>query len=73
MNSFIFSRITKILNSSDIINSNYRSSVLADDLGLNMIDFSKSRGAVRLINQNVLTPADENRMLNEILAYDFEK
>jgi hypothetical protein len=55
------------------MNSNYRSSVLADDLGLNMIDFSKSRGAVRLINQNVLTPADENRMLNEILAYDFEK
>lgn len=73
MNSFIFNRITKILKSSDIVNTNYRSSVLADDLGINMIDFSKSRGAVRLINQNVLTPADENKMLNEILAYDFEK
>jgi len=73
MNSFIIHRIEKILNSSDIMNSNYRSSVLPDDLDLSKIDFSKSRGAVRLINQNVLTPADENRMMDEILAYDFEK
>jgi hypothetical protein len=73
MNSFIFSRITKILKSSDIVNSNYRSSVLPEDLDFSMIDFSKSRGAVRLINQNVLTPADEKKMLDEVLAYDFEK
>jgi hypothetical protein len=47
--------------------------VLSEDLDFNMIDFSKSRGAVRLINHNVLTPADEKKMLDEILAYDFEK
>ena len=73
MNNFIISRIQKIVHSSDIMNLNYKSSVLSEDLELNMIDFSKSRGAVRLINQNVLTPADENRMIDEILAYDFEK
>lgn len=73
MNNFIISRIQKIVHSSDIMNLNYKSSVLSEDLELNMIDFSKSRGAVRLINQNVLTPADEKRMLDEILAYDFEK
>lgn len=73
MNNFIISRIQKIVHSSDIMNSNYKSSVLSDDLDFTMIDFSKSRGAVRLINQNVLTPADEKRMLDEILAYDFEK
>jgi len=73
MNSFIVNRIKKFLKSSDIINSNYKSSVLSEDLDFNMIDFSKSRGAVRLINHNVLTPADEKKMLDEILAYDFEK
>ncbi len=72
MNSFIIDRIEKILNSSDIVNSNYRSSVLTDDLDLAKIDFSKSRGSVRLINQSVLTPADEKRMIDEVLAYDFE-
>jgi hypothetical protein len=73
MNSFIINRIQKLANSSDILNSNYRSSILSDDLDLNMIDFSKSRGSVRLVNQNVLTPAEENKMIDEILAYDFEK
>lgn len=73
MNSFIIDRIEKILNSSDIVNSDYKSYVLADDLDLAKIDFSKSRGAVRLVNQNVLTPADEKRMIDEVLAYDFEK
>ncbi|MEI6141659.1 MAG: hypothetical protein WCP85_20475 [Mariniphaga sp.] len=73
MNSFITKRIEKILNSSDIVNSNFRSSVLSDDLDINMIDFSKSRGSVRLINKSVLTPADEKRMIDEVLAYDFEK
>jgi hypothetical protein len=55
------------------MNSNYRSSVLSDDLDIDKIDFSKSRGSVRLINQNVLTPAEEKKMVDEILAYDFEK
>ncbi len=73
MNKFIIDRIIKILHSSDIINSNFKSAVLSEDLDIDMIDFSKSRGAVRLVNQNVLTPADEKRMLEEVLAYDFEK
>lgn len=73
MNSFITNRIQKIVNSSDIMNSNYRSSVLSADLDKGNIEFLKSRGSVRLINQNVLTPAEVNRMVDEILAYDFEK
>ncbi|MGV8092842.1 MAG: hypothetical protein AB2L24_13375 [Mangrovibacterium sp.] len=66
-------RLHKIVNSSDIINLDYKSSVLPDDLDISMIDFSKSRGSVRLVNQNVLTPAEEKRMVDEVLAYDFEK
>jgi hypothetical protein len=73
MNNFIMKRLQKIVNSSDIINLDYKSSVLPDDLDISMIDFSKSRGSVRLVNQNVLTPAEEKRMVDEVLAYDFEK
>jgi hypothetical protein len=73
MNSFIANRIHNLANSSDIMNTNYKSSVLSDDLDIEHIDFLKSRGSVRLINQNVLTPAEEKKMVDEILAYDFEK
>jgi hypothetical protein len=73
MNKFISKRIIKLINSKDVVGSNFKTSVLPDDLSVSTIDFYKSRGSVRLVNQNVLTPAEENNLIDEILAFDFER
>ncbi len=73
MNSFLKKRLSAYLQNKDVVTSDFKTSVLSNNLGVEGIDFCNTRGNVRLMEQNVLTPAEQDKMLEEVLAYDFSK
>jgi hypothetical protein len=70
---FLKNRLRSYIHKDDVVNADYKSFVLPDDLDLDDIEFFKVRGNVRLCDQNVLTPKEETKMLDEVLSFDFGK
>ncbi len=73
MTTFLINRLKSYTHSENVVNLDFRTSYLPNDLDVNDIDFANTRGSVRLCNHHVLTPAEENKMLEEILAFNFGK
>lgn len=73
MRLFLSKRLHAYTKNNDVINQDFKTSILPLELEIDDIDFTNARGSVRLCDHSVLTPAEENRMLEEILAFEFGK
>ncbi len=73
MLAFLKNRLKSHVHSEDTINVDYKSARLPVDLSEKDINFSKTRASVRLSNQNVLTPKEEEERVSEVLAFNFGK
>lgn len=73
MISFLKDRLKAYVYGEDTINLDYKTANLPDNLSKDDINFLNTRGNVRLCNQNVLTPREEEERINEVLAFNFGK